>query len=62
MASVTGERQFFSISEVAVMTGWSEDTVRRMVKDGRIPSIRSGPRGSHRIPGAWIERVKKKPA
>lgn len=51
---VEPKRLFATVREAATMTGWSEDTVRRMIDGGQMPAIRSGPRGSWRIPLAWI--------
>lgn len=48
---------WFMVSELAFMLGLSDVTIRRMVKDGRIPALRVG--GKIVVRGDVVDRIKR---
>ncbi len=50
------------IHEAAREKGVHEETIRRAVRDGRIPDRRANPRGRHRIRRGDLNRVAESPA
>ncbi len=44
------DKQFFTIAEFAQITGDSESTVRRSIRDGSLPYMQRGPRKKIKIP------------
>lgn len=53
------EAEWVSVVEAARRLGWHTNTIRRLVRQGRIPYLRTSPRGSIRIPVHWIESHKE---
>jgi excisionase family DNA binding protein len=46
------------VSEVAIMTGYAVETIRRMCYEGRLPFVKGvGPRGHLRIPRDAVEKI-----
>jgi excisionase family DNA binding protein len=61
MSVTTSEQksEWLSVGEVAAELGCSEPTVRRRIREGELPAVRLGPRGSGvRVPraalNAWL--------
>jgi excisionase family DNA binding protein len=51
-------RGMMRVSEVAIATGYSVESIRRMCKENRLPHIRgSGPRGHLRIPRTAVDEL-----
>ena len=50
------------IHEAAQERGVCEETIRRAVRDGRIPDRRANPKGRHRVRRGDLERVADAPA
>ena len=50
------------IHEAAQEKGVCEETIRRAVREGRIPDRRANPRGRHRVRRGDLERVADAPA
>ena len=50
------------VHEAAQEKGVCEETIRRAVRDGRIPDRRANPRGHHRVRRGDLERVADSPA
>jgi hypothetical protein len=50
------------IHKAAQEKGVCEETIRRAVRDGRIPDRRTNPRGRHRVRRGDLERVADSPA
>ena len=50
------------IHEAAREKGVCEETIRRAVRDGRIPDRRANPKGRHRVRRGDLERVAATPA
>lgn len=56
--ATVGGRDMLRVPEVAMMTGFTVETIRRMCKEGRIPSVRgAGDKGHLRIPRSAIESM-----
>lgn len=51
------EDRFFSVDEVAEILGLSSQTIRKLVKEGRIKAIRLG--HAYRIPMESIQYLKR---
>ena len=51
------EDRFFSVDEVAEILGLSSQTIRKLVKEGRIKAIRLG--HAYRIPVESIQYLKR---
>lgn len=51
------EDRFYTIDEVAELLGLSSQTIRKLVKEGRIKAIRLG--HAYRIPVASIQYLKR---
>ena len=49
MLNPTGQ-QFFTVAEFAEITGDSESTIRRAIRDGSLPYVQRGPRKKIKIP------------
>ena len=47
--------------EAALETGRCEETIRRAVRDGRIPDRRANPKGRHRVRRGDLNRVAESP-
>jgi excisionase family DNA binding protein len=48
------------VSDVATMTGYSPDAIRKLCKSGRLPHVKGdGPRGHVRIPRDAVEEMLK---
>jgi excisionase family DNA binding protein len=56
MAETTVKRLFYSATEIAALTGFSVHTIRRAMREGRIPTVQLGMRGL-RVRAADIERL-----
>lgn len=53
-----GDQQMLGVPEVARMTGFAVETVRRMCYDGRLPYVRgASERGHLRIPRAAVQEL-----
>lgn len=50
-------KPMLTVREVATAFGMSEAWARKGCRDGSIPAIRVGRKGSWRIARAWVERV-----
>jgi hypothetical protein len=50
------------VHEAALEKGVCEETIRRAVREGRIPDRRDNPRGRHRVRRGDLERVAGSPA
>ncbi|MFN0177202.1 MAG: helix-turn-helix domain-containing protein [Gemmatimonadales bacterium] len=46
-----------SADQAAALTGCHPETIRRAVRDGAIPDLRSSPRGHHRIRRGDLEKL-----
>lgn len=51
----TAEPRFMSVAEAARFVNLSEKTIRRLIEENRIPSIRVG--NSIRIPVRWRDQL-----
>ncbi len=49
--------RLFTVSECAELLGVHPCSVRELIRDGRIRSVRFGPHGWHRIPSEELERL-----
>jgi excisionase family DNA binding protein len=54
--------KFVTLNEAARLLGASVSTVRRMIKEGRLPAVRLRANGQPRVPRAAIEDFDKQPA
>lgn len=55
-------REWLPVSEVAILTGFSRVTIRRMCTEGRLPYLRGkGSRGHLRIPRTAVDGLLSKP-
>lgn len=50
------EKAFYRLDEVAEILGLSRRTIYRMIKDGRLVSVKFGP-GSQRIPHQALDNL-----
>lgn len=57
MATTTPGRRLYTAAEVARILGVTLQSVRQLVTDGQLRSIRFGPYGWHRIPVEEVERL-----
>jgi len=50
------------VAQVAILTGFSAETVRHLCREGRLPSVKGyGPRGQYRIPVSAVDELLHSP-
>ena len=60
--SIAIEPRAYTVTEAAQLLGVYPGTVRRLIRAGRLRSVRFGEHGHHRIPASELDRLLAIPA
>ena len=57
MAPILPDKRFFRPDEVASILAFNRRTIYRMIRDGRLPSVKLGVAGPWRVPHSILARL-----